>query len=242
MDFQLPELPSQPEFWELEVHPSEKLLQLRSFIAAKLMELNKTKKSLFYFGVTLQWKISWLKSACYSLRCYGLSCLQSCGSQRAAFRRCGCSHPWSIFRKRSGQPLVWHGTGLRPERGGGGGWLEDFQMSLPTLGLFPFQTDWRERFSAISSSARPLQARIEQMRTSSKDKDNTISRLKRRLKDLEEAFEKAYKLSDNKDARLKEENKIFQNVSWGGHQPRPVWKACCKLPRTSSKLFHRKPQ
>ncbi|KAM3826331.1 M-phase phosphoprotein 9 isoform 2-T2 [Vipera latastei] len=73
-------------------------------------------------------------------------------------------------------------------------------------------TDWRERFSAISSSARPLQARIEQMRTSSKDKDNTISRLKRRLKDLEEAFEKAYKLSDNKDARLKEENKIFQNL------------------------------
>ncbi|KAL7986679.1 hypothetical protein Chor_012962 [Crotalus horridus] len=54
--------------------------------------------------------------------------------------------------------------------------------------------------------------RIEQMRTSSKDKDNTISRLKRRLKDLEEAFEKAYKLSDNKDARLKEENKMFQNL------------------------------
>ncbi|XP_029139496.1 M-phase phosphoprotein 9 [Protobothrops mucrosquamatus] len=73
-------------------------------------------------------------------------------------------------------------------------------------------TDWRERFSAISNSTKSLQERIEQMRTSSKDKDNTISRLKRRLKDLEEAFEKAYKLSDNKDARLKEENKMFQNL------------------------------
>ncbi|KAK9391713.1 M-phase phosphoprotein 9 [Crotalus adamanteus] len=73
-------------------------------------------------------------------------------------------------------------------------------------------TDWCERFSAISNSTKSLQERIEQMRTSSKDKDNTISRLKRRLKDLEEAFEKAYKLSDNKDARLKEENKMFQNL------------------------------
>lgn len=51
------------------------------------------------------------------------------------------------------------------------------------------------------------------MRTSNKEKDNTISRLKSRLKELEEAFEKAYKLSDNKNTRLKEENKMFQNVS-----------------------------
>lgn len=58
-----------------------------------------------------------------------------------------------------------------------------------------------------------LQERIEEMRTSNKEKDNTISRLKSRLKDLEEAFEKAYKLSDNKNTRLKEENKMFQNVS-----------------------------
>lgn len=58
-----------------------------------------------------------------------------------------------------------------------------------------------------------LQERIEEMRISNKEKDNTISRLKSRLKDLEEAFEKAYKLSDNKNTRLKEENKMFQNVS-----------------------------
>ncbi|KAM6423459.1 M-phase phosphoprotein 9 [Liasis olivaceus] len=73
-------------------------------------------------------------------------------------------------------------------------------------------TDWQERFCAINNTTKSLQERIEEMRMSSKDKDNTISRLKRRLKDLEEAFEKAYKLSDNKDARLKEENKMFQNL------------------------------
>ncbi|XP_063171414.1 M-phase phosphoprotein 9 [Candoia aspera] len=73
-------------------------------------------------------------------------------------------------------------------------------------------TDWRERFCAISNTTKSLQERIEEMRTSSKEKDNTIIRLKRRLKDLEEAFEKAYKLSDNKDAQLKEENKMFQNL------------------------------
>ncbi|XP_074868995.1 M-phase phosphoprotein 9 isoform X2 [Carettochelys insculpta] len=73
-------------------------------------------------------------------------------------------------------------------------------------------TDWRERFYAASNTSKVLQERIEEMRTSHKEKDNAISRLKSRLKDLEEAFEKAYKLSDNKDARLKEENKMFQDL------------------------------
>uniref|UniRef100_A0A7M4G2F9 M-phase phosphoprotein 9 n=1 Tax=Crocodylus porosus TaxID=8502 RepID=A0A7M4G2F9_CROPO len=73
-------------------------------------------------------------------------------------------------------------------------------------------TDWRERFYAASNTSKVLQERVEEMRTSNKDKDNTISRLKSRLKDLEEAFEKAYKLSDNKDTRLKEENKMFQDL------------------------------
>ncbi|XP_032085383.1 M-phase phosphoprotein 9 [Thamnophis elegans] len=73
-------------------------------------------------------------------------------------------------------------------------------------------TDWRERSGALSTTTKSLQERIEEMRTSGKDKDNTISRLKRRLRDLEEAFEKVYKLSDNKDVRLKEENKMFQNL------------------------------
>ncbi|ERE76758.1 M-phase phosphoprotein 9-like isoform 1 [Cricetulus griseus] len=72
--------------------------------------------------------------------------------------------------------------------------------------------DLRERFNAASSASKILQERIEEMRTSNKEKDNTITRLKCRLQDLEEAFENAYKLSDDKEARLKQENKMFQDL------------------------------
>ncbi|NXR36133.1 MPP9 phase, partial [Zosterops hypoxanthus] len=72
--------------------------------------------------------------------------------------------------------------------------------------------DWREHFYTISDNSKVLQERLEEMRTTHKEKDNTISRLKSRLKELEEAFEKAYKLSDNKNTRLQEENRMFQNL------------------------------
>ncbi|NWW37768.1 MPP9 phase, partial [Panurus biarmicus] len=72
--------------------------------------------------------------------------------------------------------------------------------------------DWRERFYAISDNCKVLQERLEETRTSHKEKDNTISRLQSRLRELEEAFEKAYKLSDNKNTRLQEENRMFQNL------------------------------
>ncbi|XP_065548416.1 M-phase phosphoprotein 9 isoform X2 [Lathamus discolor] len=72
--------------------------------------------------------------------------------------------------------------------------------------------DWRDRFYTVSHNSKGLQERMEEMCTNNKEKDNTISRLKSRLQDLEEAFEKAYKLSDNKNTRLKEENKMFQNL------------------------------
>ncbi|XP_021042416.1 M-phase phosphoprotein 9 isoform X2 [Mus pahari] len=72
--------------------------------------------------------------------------------------------------------------------------------------------DLRERFNAASSASKVLQERIEEMRTSNKEKDNTIARLKCRLQELEEAFENAYKLSDDKETRLRQENKMFQDL------------------------------
>uniref|UniRef100_G1TNH8 M-phase phosphoprotein 9 n=1 Tax=Oryctolagus cuniculus TaxID=9986 RepID=G1TNH8_RABIT len=84
--------------------------------------------------------------------------------------------------------------------------------------------DLRERFSAASSASKILQERIEEMRTSNKEKDNTIMRLKSRLQDLEEAFENAYKLSDDKEARLKQENKMFQDMTLPWLKARtPLW-------------------
>lgn len=87
------------------------------------------------------------------------------------------------------------------------------------------QSDLRERFNAASSASKILQERIEEMRTSNKEKDNTITRLKCRLQDLEEAFENAYKLSDDKEARLRQENKMFQDVS----SQRRCSAPCCSL-------------
>ncbi|NXK83085.1 MPP9 phase, partial [Amazona guildingii] len=72
--------------------------------------------------------------------------------------------------------------------------------------------EWQDRFYTVNNNSKGLQERMEEMRTNNKEKDNTISQLKSRLQDLEEAFEKAYKLSDNKNTRLKEENKMFQNL------------------------------
>ncbi|NXO68126.1 MPP9 phase, partial [Phainopepla nitens] len=72
--------------------------------------------------------------------------------------------------------------------------------------------DWRGRFYAISDNCKALQEQLEETRAAHKEKDNTISRLRSRLKELEEAFEKAYKLSDNKNTRLQQENKMFQNL------------------------------
>uniref|UniRef100_UPI00398E9C8B M-phase phosphoprotein 9 isoform X2 n=1 Tax=Pristiophorus japonicus TaxID=55135 RepID=UPI00398E9C8B len=72
--------------------------------------------------------------------------------------------------------------------------------------------DWPGRYDAVSTAAQALQQRLDEMRKENKEKDNMVNKLKSRLKDLEEAFEKAYKHSDNKDARMKQEHKILQDL------------------------------
>ncbi|XP_069475763.1 M-phase phosphoprotein 9 isoform X2 [Ambystoma mexicanum] len=72
--------------------------------------------------------------------------------------------------------------------------------------------DWRERFHAVTSTSSVLQGRVEEMRASNKEKENTISRLESRLKDLEDAFQKSCKLSEEKDGIIKQEQKRFQDL------------------------------
>ncbi|XP_041059339.1 M-phase phosphoprotein 9 isoform X2 [Carcharodon carcharias] len=72
--------------------------------------------------------------------------------------------------------------------------------------------DWPGRYDAVNATSHALQQRLDEMRKDNKDKDNMINKLNSRLKGLEEAFEKAYKHSDNKDARMKQEHKILQNL------------------------------
>ncbi|XP_043924858.1 M-phase phosphoprotein 9 isoform X2 [Protopterus annectens] len=72
--------------------------------------------------------------------------------------------------------------------------------------------DWPERYGALSTTAEALQQRVDELRTANKEKDNTISRLQSRLKSLEESFEKSYKLSDDKEAKMKQEQKMMQDL------------------------------
>ncbi|XP_007906007.1 M-phase phosphoprotein 9 isoform X2 [Callorhinchus milii] len=72
--------------------------------------------------------------------------------------------------------------------------------------------DWPGRYDAVSTAAQALQQRLEEMRKGNKEKDNTINKLNARLKDLEQAFQKAYKHSDNKEARMKQEHKMLQDL------------------------------
>ncbi|XP_072908097.1 M-phase phosphoprotein 9 isoform X2 [Hemitrygon akajei] len=72
--------------------------------------------------------------------------------------------------------------------------------------------EWPGRYDAVSTAAKALQQRLDEMRKDNKEKDNMVNKLNSRLKDLEEAFERAYKHSDNKDARLKQEHKMLQDL------------------------------
>ncbi|XP_068100452.1 M-phase phosphoprotein 9 isoform X2 [Hyperolius riggenbachi] len=72
--------------------------------------------------------------------------------------------------------------------------------------------EWKERYSSASNTSKDLQEQIEEMRTRSKEKENAISRLQSRLKEVEESFEKTFKQSDDKDERIKQEHKMFQDL------------------------------
>ncbi|XP_039627920.1 M-phase phosphoprotein 9 [Polypterus senegalus] len=72
--------------------------------------------------------------------------------------------------------------------------------------------DWPDRYDTASTTATVLQQRLDEIKNSNKEKDNIISRLKSRLKAQEENFHNVYKLSDDKEARMKKEHKMLQDI------------------------------
>lgn len=76
-----------------------------------------------------------------------------------------------------------------------------------------FQAEWKERFHIANGTSKDLQEQIEEMRARSKEKENAISRLQSRLKELEESLQKTIRQSDDKEVRIKQEHKMFQDVS-----------------------------
>ncbi|XP_066545324.1 M-phase phosphoprotein 9 isoform X3 [Amia ocellicauda] len=72
--------------------------------------------------------------------------------------------------------------------------------------------DWPDRYDTANATVKALQQRLDEVKNSSKEKDGTVGRLKARLKQLEEAFHNAYKVSDDKEAQMKKEHKMLQDL------------------------------
>ncbi|KAM3940599.1 M-phase phosphoprotein 9 isoform 2-T2 [Leptodactylus fuscus] len=73
-------------------------------------------------------------------------------------------------------------------------------------------TEWKERYHTANSTSKDLQEQFEEMRARSKEKENAISRLQSRLKEVEESLQKTIRQSDDKEARIKQEHKMFQDL------------------------------
>lgn len=79
--------------------------------------------------------------------------------------------------------------------------------------VFVVQAEWPERYDAASATVQTLQQRLEETKHSSREKDATMTKLKNRLRQLEEAMQNACKDVDEKEARMKKEHKMLQDVS-----------------------------
>ncbi|XP_041083161.1 M-phase phosphoprotein 9-like isoform X2 [Polyodon spathula] len=72
--------------------------------------------------------------------------------------------------------------------------------------------DWPDRYDTASAAAQVLQQRLDEMKHSNKAKDNAMNKLKARLRNLEEAFQNACKVSDDKEVRMRKEHKMLQDL------------------------------
>ncbi|XP_026076236.1 M-phase phosphoprotein 9-like isoform X1 [Carassius auratus] len=72
--------------------------------------------------------------------------------------------------------------------------------------------EWPERYNTASATVQALQQRLEEAKHSSREKDTTVSKLKNHLCQLEEAVQNAFKEVDEKEARMKNEHKMLQDL------------------------------
>ncbi|KAM4053126.1 M-phase phosphoprotein 9 [Anomaloglossus baeobatrachus] len=72
--------------------------------------------------------------------------------------------------------------------------------------------EWRDQCHTTNGTSKDLQEKVEEMRSRSKDKENAISRLQSRLKEVEESLQKTIRQSDDKETRIKQEHKMFQDL------------------------------
>lgn len=72
--------------------------------------------------------------------------------------------------------------------------------------------EWPERYDAAGSTVKALQQRLEESKHSSKEKDTTMNKLRMRLRQLEEAVQSACREVDEKEARIKKEHNMLQDL------------------------------
>ncbi|XP_050977407.1 M-phase phosphoprotein 9 isoform X2 [Labeo rohita] len=94
--------------------------------------------------------------------------------------------------------------------------------------------EWPERYDAASATVQALQQRLEETKHSSREKDANVTKLKNRLRQLEEAVQNSCKEVDEKEARMKKEHKMLQDYD---SLRREHEGAKDKLVSTENKLF-----
>ncbi|MEQ2289742.1 hypothetical protein AMECASPLE_036356 [Ameca splendens] len=72
--------------------------------------------------------------------------------------------------------------------------------------------EWPERYAVAGATVNSLQQRLEESKRSAKDKDGLALRLKSRVRQLEEAAQKACREADEKEAKREQEYKMLQDL------------------------------
>ncbi|XP_032426302.1 M-phase phosphoprotein 9 isoform X2 [Xiphophorus hellerii] len=72
--------------------------------------------------------------------------------------------------------------------------------------------EWPERYAVAGAAVNSLQQRLEESKRSAKEKDGLAARLKSRVRQLEEAAQKACREADDKEARREREYKMLQDL------------------------------
>lgn len=72
--------------------------------------------------------------------------------------------------------------------------------------------EWPERYDAASSMVQALQKHLEETKHSNREKDSTMAKLRSRLRQLEGTVQNACKDMDEKEACMKKEHKMLQDV------------------------------
>ncbi|XP_018549863.1 M-phase phosphoprotein 9 isoform X1 [Lates calcarifer] len=72
--------------------------------------------------------------------------------------------------------------------------------------------EWPERYAVAGATVKSLQQRLEESKRLGKEKDTLAARLKTRIRQLEEASQKACREEDEKEARREREYKMLQDL------------------------------